>query len=215
MLRDRVIEFDMVSSTAVAAPPSMPNRAAYRRDLDGLRGLAIALVVVFHVWFGRVSGGVDVFLVLSGYLFTGSLLRRAESTGVVAVRYTMVRTARRLLPALAVVLAAVAVATVLIRPYTQWSDVAGQIVASLLYFQNWQLALSWADYLAADPSVSPLQHIWSMAIQGQYYLAAVLVVAAVAWLCRVAGRPAAVRVGIGAVVVSVGVASFIYAAVGA
>lgn len=51
----------------------------HRQDLNGLRGLAIGLVVVFHVWFGRVSGGVDVFLVLSGYFFVGSLVRRAEA----------------------------------------------------------------------------------------------------------------------------------------
>ena len=49
----------------------------YRHDLDGLRGVAIALVAVFHIWFGRVSGGVDVFLVLSGFFFGGRLLRNA------------------------------------------------------------------------------------------------------------------------------------------
>lgn len=53
----------------------------YRHDLDGLRGVAIALVAVFHVWFGRVSGGVDVFLVLSGFFFGGRLLRGALTPG--------------------------------------------------------------------------------------------------------------------------------------
>ena len=63
----------------------------YRHDLDGLRGVAIALVAVFHVWFGRVSGGVDVFLVLSGFFFGGSLLRTAlnpDSTLSPASRYS-------------------------------------------------------------------------------------------------------------------------------
>src|SRR6202020_2682431 len=62
-----------------AAQPAMEKRAAgfYRHDLDGLRGIAIALVAMFHVWFGRVSGGVDVFLALSGFFFGGKLLRAA------------------------------------------------------------------------------------------------------------------------------------------
>ncbi|MCX4097583.1 acyltransferase family protein [Nocardia sp. alder85J] len=162
--------------------PAAPD--ARRGDLDGLRGLAIALVVVFHIWLRRVSGGVDVFLVLSGYFFTGLLLRQADRSGAVAVLPVVRRTVRRLVPALVVVLAAVLVATVLLRPYTQWSDIAGQTLASLFYYQNWRLAWTWSDYLAADPSVSPLQHLWSMSVQGQFYLAALLVVAAVVWACR-------------------------------
>ncbi|MFI6868994.1 acyltransferase family protein [Nocardia sp. NPDC050406] len=187
--------------------------AVYRGDVDGLRGLAIALVVVFHVWFGRVSGGVDVFLVLSGFFFTDSLLRRGESNGAVGVAYTLRRTLRRLLPALVVVLAAVVAAVVVISPYTQWSDMAAQALASAFYYQNWQLALSWADYLAADPTVSPLQHLWSMSVQGQFYLATVLVVAVLVWLCRrvewISARGAVFAVAIG-----VGVVSFGYAAHG-
>ncbi|WP_024803162.1 acyltransferase family protein [Nocardia sp. BMG51109] len=186
--------------------------AGYRADLDGLRGVAIALVVVFHVWFGRVSGGVDVFLVLSGYFFTGLLLRRAES-GRVGVLFTLRRTARRLLPAMILVLTAVVIAGIVLRPYTQWSGLAAQTLASLFYYQNWQLALTWSDYLAADPSVSPLQHLWSMAIQGQFYLAALAVVAVLARLCR--RRTDVLLPVLAAVVLGAGVASFGYAAHGA
>ncbi|MBB5911939.1 peptidoglycan/LPS O-acetylase OafA/YrhL [Nocardia transvalensis] len=195
--------------------PGWQAAAAYRADLDGLRGVAIALVVVFHVWFGRVSGGVDVFLVLSGFFFTGLLLRGAEGTGSVGVWFTLRRTARRLLPAMVVVLAAVVIATVTLRPYTQWSYVADQTLASLFYYQNWQLASTWSDYLAADPSVSPLQHLWSMAVQGQFYLVALIAVAAVAWLSRLAGRPALLRPVLGVVVTGVLVVSFGYAVEGA
>ncbi|PPJ24874.1 acyltransferase [Nocardia nova] len=201
-------------ATMTEAAVDRARALGYRRDLDGLRGLAIALVVIFHIWFGRVSGGVDIFLVLSGYFFTGSLLRRAESGGEVGIGLTLRRTARRLLPALVVVLGAVVVATVTLRPYTQWGDLAGQTLASLLYYQNWRLATTWSDYLAADPSVSPLQHLWSMSVQGQYYLAALLVVAATVWVCRRLGRERAVRPALAAVIVVATLASFLYAARG-
>src|SRR5271156_2630899 len=79
----------------------------YRHDLDGVRGIAIALVAVFHVWFGRVSGGVDVFLVLSGFFFGGRTVRTALNPAA-SLRPVpeMMRLIRRLLPALVVVLAA-------------------------------------------------------------------------------------------------------------
>ncbi|MEV5651166.1 acyltransferase family protein [Nocardia sp. NPDC052254] len=204
--------------TAASRPRAGADKASraatYRSDLDGLRGVAIALVVVFHIWFGRVSGGVDVFLVLSGFFFTGLLLRRAE-TGSVGVGFTLRRTGRRLLPAMVVVLAAVVATTAYTRPYTQWSDLAGQTLASLFYYQNWRLALTWSDYLAADPSVSPLQHLWSMAVQGQFYLLALVVVAVVTAVLRRIGRIEQVRPVLAVVTAPAALLSLLYAAHGA
>ncbi|MEU5842731.1 acyltransferase family protein [Rhodococcus sp. NPDC047139] len=160
------------------------SRPARRADLDGLRGLAIALVVVFHVWFGRVSGGVDVFLALSGFFFVGSLLRTAESPAALDPRPVLRRVGRRLLPPLVLVLTTVSAAAVVLLPSTQWFRVAEQTGASLLFLQNWHLARTASDYLAADPMVSPLQHLWSIAVQGQFYLAAIVVVFGFAWLLR-------------------------------
>ncbi|WP_081608734.1 acyltransferase family protein [Rhodococcus ruber] len=187
--------------------------AGYRHDLDGLRGLAIGLVVVYHLWFGRVSGGVDVFLVLSGFFFTGLLLRRTDDSGGPPVAQTVARTARRLLPALVVVLAAVAVATAIGRPFTQWSDTVEELLASLLYVQNWHLARTAADYQAADASVSAMQHLWSMSVQGQFYVLALTVVAAVAWMCRRRGRPHATRPVLTVVLTAGFVGSFLYATI--
>jgi peptidoglycan/LPS O-acetylase OafA/YrhL len=157
--------------------PRSRDNASYRHDLDGLRGVAIALVAVFHVWFGRVSGGVDVFLVLSGFFFGGRLLRTAlTSDSSLSLLREIARLARRLLPALVVVLAAAAVLTILIQPQTRWEAFADQSLASLGYFQNWELANTVSSYLRAGEAVSPLQHIWSMSVQGQFYIAFLAVV---------------------------------------
>ncbi|MFC9898100.1 acyltransferase family protein [Nocardia sp. NPDC127579] len=190
------------ASRVRSAPSAGPG---YRSDLDGLRGLAIALVVVFHIWMGRVSGGVDVFLVLSGFFFTAMLLRRS------AIKATLTRTGKRLLPALLVVLAVVVGATVIVRPYTQWGDISAQTLASVFYYQNWYLAGAELDYLAPDPSVSPLQHLWSMAVQGQFYLAMLVVVAL--W-ARFSGQGTRARIMLLAGLIGAGTVSFWYAAEG-
>src|ERR1700741_4226447 len=157
----------------------------YRYDLDGLRGIAIALVAMFHVWFGRVSGGVDVFLALSVFFFGGKILRAALNPAVsLSPVAEVTRLVRRLLPALVVVLAACAVLTILVQPETRWETFADQSLASLGYYQNWELASTASDYLRAGEAVSPLQHIWSMSVQGQLYLAFLLLVAGLAYLLR-------------------------------
>ena len=176
-----------VVGVAESAQPTAGDRKAgfYRHDLDGLRGIAIALVAMFHVWFGRVSGGVDVFLALSGFFFGGKLLRAAlNPASSLSPAPEVVRLVRRLLPALVVVLAASAVLTILIQPQTRWETFADQSLASLGYYQNWELASTVADYLRAGEAVSPLQHIWSMSVQGQFYIAFLALVFGFAFLFR-------------------------------
>ncbi len=166
----------------------------YRHDLDGLRGIAIALVAVFHIWFGRVSGGVDVFLALSGFFFGGKLLRAALNPAVsLSPIAEVIRLIRRLVPALVVVLAACAVLTILVQPQTRWETFADQSLASLGYYQNWELANTASDYLRAGEAVSPLQHIWSMSVQGQFFVAFLLLVAGCAVLFRARSRPSCAR----------------------
>ncbi|MBB5160213.1 acyltransferase family protein [Mycobacterium sp. AZCC_0083] len=177
------------SSAGTGPPPSavMGTRKSgfYRHDLDGLRGVAIALVAMFHIWFGRVSGGVDVFLALSGFFFGGRLLRAAlTQTASLAPWPEVMRLVRRLLPALVVVLAAAAVLTIIVQPETRWETFADQSLASLGYYQNWELASTASDYLRAGEAVSPLQHIWSMSVQGQFYIAFLVLVFGFAVLFR-------------------------------
>jgi peptidoglycan/LPS O-acetylase OafA/YrhL len=181
------------SPTAAATVPAPVRPAAmgdrksglYRHDLDGLRGVAIALVAMFHIWFGRVSGGVDVFLALSGFFFGGRLLRAAlNPEASISPVSEVTRLIRRLLPALVVVLAASAVLTILVQPETRWETFADQSLASLGYYQNWELAITASDYLRAGEAVSPLQHIWSMSVQGQFYIAFLALVLAFGVLFR-------------------------------
>lgn len=183
----------------------------YRHDLDGLRGIAIALVAVFHVWFGRVSGGVDVFLALSGFFFGGRLLRTALAPGASLWPVPEVtRLVRRLLPALVVVLAAAAVLTILIQPETRWETFADQSLASLGYYQNWELANTASDYLRAGETVSPLQHIWSMSVQGQFYIAFLILIFSFAYLFRRhLGKH--MRLALVVLLSSLTIASFVYA----
>jgi peptidoglycan/LPS O-acetylase OafA/YrhL len=187
----------------------------YRHDLDGLRGIAIALVAIFHIWFGRVSGGVDVFLALSGFFFGGKLLRAAlDPDQSLSPISEVARLVRRLVPALVVVLAGSAVLTILVQPQTRWETFADQTLASLGYYQNWELASTAANYLRAGEAVSPLQHIWSMSVQGQFYIAFLLLVTSCGYLLRRLLRGTRTRYLRSAFVVllaALTVASFVYA----
>src|SRR4029078_11111442 len=203
---------DQGDSRRTTEPPKGARASGfYRHDLDGLRGIAIALVAVFHVWFGRVSGGVDVFLALSGFLFGGRLLRTAMTPDASLWPVPEVtRLVRRLLPALVVVLAAAAVLTILIQPETRWETFADQSLASLGYFQNWELANTASDYLRAGEAVSPLQHIWSMSVQGQFYIAFLALIFSFAYVFRDRlGKR--MRASFIAMLTALTIASFVYA----
>ncbi|MCV7168075.1 acyltransferase family protein [Mycobacterium stomatepiae] len=211
--------------TSVPPPPAVPGNPGrsglrvpgsagfYRYDLDGLRGIAIALVAAFHIWFGRVSGGVDVFLALSGFFFGSKILRAALNPAVTLSPVAeVIRLIRRLVPALVVVLAASAVLTILVQPQTRWETFADQSLASLGYYQNWELANTASDYLRAGESVSPLQHIWSMSVQGQFYVAFLLLVAGCTFLFRRTLK-AHLRTLFVVLLSALTVASFVYAIV--
>lgn len=145
-----------------------------RADIQGLRAVAVLLVVVFHVWPSAIPGGyvgVDVFFVISGFLITGLLAREMTRTGTISLRDFYHRRIRRLLPAASALLVTVASATLLFAPRHVWHQIAGDVAASALYVQNWRLAAGAVDYLAADESHGPLRHFWSLAIEEQFYIA--------------------------------------------
>lgn len=168
------------SSAAVSAAPP-----AYRPELHGLRGLAIALVVLYHVFMDRVSGGVDVFLFISAFFLTGSFVRRMEAGRPMAPVAYWARTFKRLLAPAAVVVLATLAAVRLFLPPSTWMPAIHDAIASMLQVENWLLIHRGTDYeAAATTATSPLQHFWSLSIQGQVFLLWPLLFA----LCAVIAR---------------------------
>jgi peptidoglycan/LPS O-acetylase OafA/YrhL len=159
----------------------------YRPELQGLRALAVVLVIVYHVWSNRVSGGVDVFFVISGFLVTGQLVR-AAGRGRIDFRPMWGRMIKRLFPAAMTVLLVTAAACVVLLPQTRWLQTIREIGASALYLENWSLAIDSVDYYAQNDTSSVVQHFWSLSIQGQFYLVWPLLVALVAVVARLAGK---------------------------
>jgi peptidoglycan/LPS O-acetylase OafA/YrhL len=155
-----------------------------RLEVQALRAVAVLMVVLYHLWPGRLPGGyvgVDVFFVISGFLITAHLLREVESTGRVRLARFWARRARRLLPAAYVVLLSSAIAVYVWVPQIAWAQNFREIVGSALYAQNWVLASDAVDYLASDNAPSVAQHFWTLSVEEQFYLVwPVLVVAAVA-----------------------------------
>ncbi|WP_165242916.1 acyltransferase family protein [Corynebacterium lizhenjunii] len=171
----------MTSSPSVPATrPSL----AYRSDIDGLRGLAIALVVVFHVFVGKVSSGVDVFLFIGGVFFFGPQIRNALNPNGLTLFQAVVRMLRRLFPALVTVVLATLVMAVAVFPVTRWPALGHDALTSLAYIHNLALARADNDYAAIGTDVSIYQHLWSMSVQMQIYLGSLVCITVLVALAR-------------------------------
>lgn len=178
-------------------------------EIDGLRGISLTLVVVFHLFgHGRVSGGVDVFLTVSGFLLTLSLGRAIVQGQPLGVLARWGRTFARLAPPAAIVLLSVTVAALTVLSPWMRSQNLGEVVATALYFENWQLIATQLEYGAAGPDTSPLQHFWSLSVQAQFFIVFPLAVAALAFTIR---RPAAKVVAFWGMIAVATIASFFYA----
>ena len=156
------------------APVSAPARGwTHRADIEGLRAVAVILVVLSHASIGGVRGGfvgVDVFFVLSGFLITGLLLRELDTTGTISLGAFYARRARRLLPAAALVLLVTLGATILLMPPLLVPGITVDVAAAAAYVSNIGFALQATDYFAAGQAPSPILHYWSLGVEEQFYL---------------------------------------------
>ena len=184
---------------------SKPN---FRPDIEGLRGIAVLLVLLFHASIPGFNGGfvgVDVFFVISGFLITGMLLREYETTGKISLSNFYARRLRRLLPASALVLIITLIAAMFILPPLTVPSVAVDVAAATLYVSNMVFAYRATDYFAAGSAPSPILHFWSLGVEEQFYL----VWPAIFLLAAYGARRLRLRVGIAVAII--GLLSFTFA----
>jgi peptidoglycan/LPS O-acetylase OafA/YrhL len=146
---------------------------AYRPEVDGLRALAVAAVVIFHAFPWMAPGGfvgVDVFFVISGYLISGIILRAVEQRTFSLTDF-YVRRLRRILPALLVVLVACLAAGYLFWLADEWEALGRMTFAGALFHANIAAAGEPGGYFSALGGRTPLLHLWSLGVEEQFYLA--------------------------------------------
>ena len=142
----------------------------FRPEIEGLRVVAALLVAVYHIWFNRVSGGVDVFFVISGFLITTSIISTINRTGEFRFRPYVTKLMKRLLPSVFFILAIVLVLSQFLLPKSILDKTIQEVFASMFFYQNWQLAFSSTDYLDSTQMKTPVEHFWALSIQGQFYI---------------------------------------------
>lgn len=172
--------------------------SSYVPALDGVRAVAVAAVVAFHGGLPGVSGGflgVDAFFVLSGYLITALLLGEwSRREGRIDLAAFWGRRARRLLPALLLMITVVVIGARVLLPPEEVRLLRGDGIAALLYVANWRMIFRGGDYFAQTAAPSPLEHTWSLGIEEQFYLLWPLLLCAVLYLRPPPHRPEPGRV---------------------
>jgi peptidoglycan/LPS O-acetylase OafA/YrhL len=145
--------------------------AAKRLDIQGLRMVAVLLVVVSHMFDGARGAlvGVDVFFVISGFLITGVLLRELQETSRVSLAGFYRRRIRRIVPAATLALVAITVASYLLFTAFRFKQTLTDAVWAFLFAANWHFASEGTNYLNAQGPVSPVQHYWSLSVEEQFY----------------------------------------------
>lgn len=181
----------MARPTTSPEKPTASSNSGFRPDIEGMRAIAIVAVLLCHAGVPFAAGGyvgVDVFFVISGFLITRLLLNELDRSGGISLRGFYARRIKRLLPLSAVLLATVAVLSMIILSPLRVAEVSGDIVSSAFYVANWHFATQSVDYFAQDIEPSPLLHLWSLAIEEQFYLVWPTLILGVTWFWRRRGR---------------------------
>ncbi|MBB3018895.1 peptidoglycan/LPS O-acetylase OafA/YrhL [Microvirga lupini] len=143
--------------------------SGYRPEIQGIRTIGALLVASFHIWGGRVSGGVDVFFVISGFLITGSLYREVQRNQTIDVFAFWGRIAKRIAPMAYTVMAITLLAALLWLPQSRQQGFLTEVIYSVLHLENLKLMMNAVDYLARDEAPSPVQQFWALSVQVQFY----------------------------------------------
>lgn len=154
----------------------------FRPEIEGLRTVAALLVAIYHIWFNRVSGGVDVFFVISGFLITTSIISTINRTGEFKFLPYVTKLLKRLLPSVLFILGVVLVLSTFLLPASILGKTIREVVASMFFYQNWQLAVSSTDYLDATQMKSPVEHFWALSIQWQFYMIWFVLFSVILWM---------------------------------
>ncbi|HKC28523.1 MAG TPA: acyltransferase, partial [Jatrophihabitans sp.] len=164
------VESSSPASTAGATAKPRPRRR--RPDIEGLRAVAVLLVIADHLASEPAGGfiGVDVFFVISGFLITGLLVREARATGRISLLNFYGRRFRRIVPAAVLVLAVTAYAAHLIFIAARADKVRTDALFAAVFGANWHFAATGTDYFQQGVTVSPLQHYWSLSVEEQFYV---------------------------------------------
>ncbi|WP_285248822.1 acyltransferase family protein [Pseudarthrobacter sp. efr-133-R2A-89] len=178
---------EMLVGRHVRATPNSRKSGSARSDIQGLRALAVGLVIVYHIWPAILPGGfvgVDVFFVISGFLIIGSLVREIATSNSLDLLSFYERRIVRLLPAATLVLLVIVLGTVTLLPQSRWQSISLDVIASGLQVQNWNQAFSANTYAHATALVSPVQHYWSLAVEEQFYIFVPIVLLGGVFLAR-------------------------------
>ncbi|WP_219835493.1 acyltransferase family protein [Paenibacillus sp. R14(2021)] len=171
-------------------PKPLGNSGRYMPGLDGLRAIAVFAVIAYHLNLSWVPGGllgVGIFFVLSGYLITDILLKQHATAGRLNLGDFWIRRARRLLPAMMIMLTLVS-AWLLVTDPARLFAMKGEIVSALLYYSNWRMIFHHVSYFESFGPPSPLGHLWSLAVEEQFYLIWPIVLVFMARKLRQRGR---------------------------